>query len=51
MDKYHIVSYDLKPVKLAPRNFERNKQRFNLIYPKNEKRKKINLTILRVSPD
>ena len=51
MNKYHIVSYDLKSVKLAPQNFERNKQRVNLIYPKKGKKKRINLTILKVSLD
>lgn len=46
MNKYHIVSYDLKPVKFAPTKFqkEQTKDQSNLS-KKEKKRKKINLTI------
>lgn len=40
MNKYHIVSYDLKPVKLASKKFRKEQTKVQSNLSKNKKKKK-----------
>lgn len=40
MNKYHIVSYDLKPVKLASKKFRKEQTKVQSNLSKNKKKRK-----------